>query len=145
MDRKIPVYVNNILYCCAAAPQEHDRLHSTCNPAVFVYIARPVCHWPLLYVLHRPQQGRALVFFTHLPCPTLIPCVFCVCFGACLLACLLALFLFVFSCAQISESANPVHLVISDDDAKAVLDLVSKTGLCDREPADVRWRCCVVA
>lgn len=41
-------------------------------------------------------------------------------------------------CFQISESANPVHLVISDDDAKAVLDLVSKTGLCDREPADVR-------
>ncbi|CAM9864813.1 unnamed protein product [Laminaria digitata] len=40
-------------------------------------------------------------------------------------------------CFQISESANPVHLVISDDDAKAVLDLVNKTGLCQREPADV--------
>ncbi|CAM9530020.1 unnamed protein product, partial [Scytosiphon promiscuus] len=40
-------------------------------------------------------------------------------------------------CFQISESANPVHLVISDDDAKAVLDLVNKTGLCNREPADV--------
>ncbi|CAM9937367.1 unnamed protein product [Ectocarpus fasciculatus] len=40
-------------------------------------------------------------------------------------------------CFQISESANPVHLVISDDDATAVLDLVNKTGLCDREPADV--------
>lgn len=41
-------------------------------------------------------------------------------------------------CFQISESANPVHLVISDDDATAVLDLVNKTGLCNREPADVR-------
>ncbi|CAM9377158.1 unnamed protein product, partial [Sphacelaria rigidula] len=40
-------------------------------------------------------------------------------------------------CFQISESSNPVHLVISDDDARAVLDLVQKTGLCDREPADV--------
>lgn len=40
-------------------------------------------------------------------------------------------------CFQISESANPVHLVISDDDANAVLDLVNKTGLCNREPADV--------
>ena len=30
-----------------------------------------------------------------------------------------------------------MHLVISDDDAKAVLDLVNKTGLCQREPADV--------
>ncbi|CBJ31781.1 conserved unknown protein [Ectocarpus siliculosus] len=40
-------------------------------------------------------------------------------------------------CFQISESANPVHLVISDDDATAVLDLVNKTGLCNREPADV--------
>lgn len=39
---------------------------------------------------------------------------------------------------QISESANPVHLVISDDDATAVLDLVNKTGLREREPADVR-------
>lgn len=38
---------------------------------------------------------------------------------------------------QISESANPVHLVISDEDARAVLDLVTKTGLCNREPADV--------
>lgn len=42
-------------------------------------------------------------------------------------------------CFQISESANPVHLVISDDDAKAVLDLVNKTGLCNREPADVSF------
>ncbi|CAM9272378.1 unnamed protein product [Discosporangium mesarthrocarpum] len=40
-------------------------------------------------------------------------------------------------CFQISESNNPVHLVISDEDAMAVLDLVTKTGLCKREPRDV--------
>lgn len=42
-----------------------------------------------------------------------------------------------FSSFKISESTNPVHLVISDEDARAVLDLVNKTGLCEREPADV--------